>query len=367
MSSDHFGGPSASAPSSQRPVNLPPPRDIISAARARQHGSCPHHHHHGDHIRPSDPRSSTSASTSNPRYQLHQPLVSSLSTRPAYSSSSRSPSSSFIPTQSASSFSHWATQDPFDFVPRPRFRRSVFASPWSLSNSRPSERRANGPPPFAPSPPTSRAGARQFAPPRPITLDNNSDSLAASRTSTTASDSGSEPPAPDNMPPAPRQTRKRRATNDVLSSSPPESPAQSTRSSKRRAAPQRASTSSADKPPEASSSRRPAAAAATRTAPPRRANATKREPAEEPIVFESSDVEEESEYKVIDLVDKDEVPEEAPEPKPEPPKEDNTVKLGAFQCVICMDDVTDLTVTHCGMFICPLPEPNFRKEIGITN
>lgn len=37
-------------------------------------------------------------------------------------------------------------------------------------------------------------------------------------------------------------------------------------------------------------------------------------------------------------------------------KEENgdLVKLSAFQCVICMDDATNLTVTHCGRFLTPL-------------
>jgi len=34
------------------------------------------------------------------------------------------------------------------------------------------------------------------------------------------------------------------------------------------------------------------------------------------------------------------------------PKEDARVKLSAFQCVICMDNVTTLTVTHCGHLFC---------------
>lgn len=86
-------------------------------------------------------------------------------------------------------------------------------------------------------------------------------------------------------------------------------------------------------------------------------------------MFESSDVEEEeSKYQVIDLVDKDEVPEETAEPEPEPPKEDNTVKLGAFQCVICMDDVTDLTVTHCGMsFVLYLNRTSEKRSGSLTN
>jgi E3 ubiquitin-protein ligase RNF5 len=56
-------------------------------------------------------------------------------------------------------------------------------------------------------------------------------------------------------------------------------------------------------------------------------------------------------------VDKDEVPEEVAPPES---KEKNTVKLGTFQCVICMDDVTDLTVTHCGMFV---PSPKSTSEM----
>lgn len=345
MSSLQFGIPSASTSSNHRPIILPPPREIpgLQHRSSAHNHRCPHHHHHHhSQIRPSELRSSTSTSTSTPR---HQPSLSSPSSRPAYSSSSRTSSSSSIPTQSATSFSHWATQDPFDFVPRPR--RSVLTS-WAFSNNRPSERRPpNRPLPFAPSPPTSQSGARQAPRQRPATPDNISSTSPASTASTASTVSDSEPePLITTMPAPTRQTRKRRATNDVPSSSPSESPAPSTRSSKRRA-PQRASTSSADKP-EASSWRE--AAPSKRTAPLPRTG-TKTEPAEELIVFESSDIEEDSGLKVIDLVDKDEVPEEVAEPEP---KEKNTVRLGTFQCVICMDDVTDLTVTHCGMF-CPLP------------
>ncbi|TDZ71818.1 hypothetical protein CTRI78_v001803 [Colletotrichum trifolii] len=48
---------------------------------------------------------------------------------------------------------------------------------------------------------------------------------------------------------------------------------------------------------------------------------------------------------IIDLADSNEVPQEMLAPK-----EDKRIKLSGFQCVICMDDVTGLTVTHCGMF-----------------
>lgn len=47
----------------------------------------------------------------------------------------------------------------------------------------------------------------------------------------------------------------------------------------------------------------------------------------------------------IDLTEVNEVPEELKKPE-----KDNRIKIAAFQCVICMDDVTTLTVTHCGKF-----------------
>lgn len=50
----------------------------------------------------------------------------------------------------------------------------------------------------------------------------------------------------------------------------------------------------------------------------------------------------------IDLSNATEVPKELLVPKA-----DNRVKLGKFQCVICMDDVTALTVTHCGKIAQP--------------
>jgi hypothetical protein len=49
------------------------------------------------------------------------------------------------------------------------------------------------------------------------------------------------------------------------------------------------------------------------------------------------------EYTTIDLTEATDVPEELKKPKV-----DKRVKVSAFQCVICMDDVTGLTLTHCG-------------------
>ncbi|KAI1127797.1 hypothetical protein F5Y10DRAFT_188898 [Nemania abortiva] len=50
---------------------------------------------------------------------------------------------------------------------------------------------------------------------------------------------------------------------------------------------------------------------------------------------------------IVDLSNATEVPAEFMAPKV-----DNRVKIGKFQCVICMDDTTSLTVTHCGHLFC---------------
>lgn len=50
---------------------------------------------------------------------------------------------------------------------------------------------------------------------------------------------------------------------------------------------------------------------------------------------------------VLDLTGTDELPAE-----PQLPPVDNRVKLSKFQCSICMDDATGLTVTHCGHLFC---------------
>ena len=52
----------------------------------------------------------------------------------------------------------------------------------------------------------------------------------------------------------------------------------------------------------------------------------------------------EAEIETVDLCAADKAPADLfPKPKPK-----NEVKLDAFQCVICIDDANDLTVTHCG-------------------
>ncbi|OTA66495.1 hypothetical protein K449DRAFT_402571 [Hypoxylon sp. EC38] len=52
-------------------------------------------------------------------------------------------------------------------------------------------------------------------------------------------------------------------------------------------------------------------------------------------------------HETIDLSNAAEVPKELMAPGV-----DNRVKIGTFQCVICMDDASHLTVTHCGHLFC---------------
>ncbi|KAI0841599.1 hypothetical protein F5Y06DRAFT_194530 [Hypoxylon sp. FL0890] len=52
-------------------------------------------------------------------------------------------------------------------------------------------------------------------------------------------------------------------------------------------------------------------------------------------------------HETIDLSNAAEVPKELMAPGV-----DNRVKIGNFQCVICMDDASHLTVTHCGHLFC---------------
>ncbi|KAK4650456.1 hypothetical protein QC762_707580 [Podospora pseudocomata] len=59
-----------------------------------------------------------------------------------------------------------------------------------------------------------------------------------------------------------------------------------------------------------------------------------------------------NDLEVVDLVDKDVADLTSEEKEKEEDRKKNWVKLSQFQCVICMDDVTDLTVTYCGHLFC---------------
>ncbi|KAI0408590.1 hypothetical protein F4802DRAFT_355712 [Xylaria palmicola] len=95
--------------------------------------------------------------------------------------------------------------------------------------------------------------------------------------------------------------------------------------------------------------RRPSAA----TSPSRPSKARRKNPPNNddslPSPFEEDDLLDVDGHgaETIDLSNATEVPAELMAPKV-----DNRVKIGKFQCVICMDDTTSLTVTHCGHLFC---------------
>ncbi|GKU02924.1 e3 ubiquitin-protein ligase complex slx8-rfp subunit slx8 [Fusarium langsethiae] len=59
------------------------------------------------------------------------------------------------------------------------------------------------------------------------------------------------------------------------------------------------------------------------------------------------DLETNEDYDTVDLTETNEIPDDI-----EKPEKDDRIKLAAFQCVICMDDCNNLTVTHCGHLYC---------------
>ncbi|KAK3191725.1 hypothetical protein K4F52_002149 [Lecanicillium sp. MT-2017a] len=69
-------------------------------------------------------------------------------------------------------------------------------------------------------------------------------------------------------------------------------------------------------------------------------------PTQPPAVVEN-DIVPAEDLATIDLTEATEVPDELRRPEV-----DNRIKISAFQCAICMDDVTALTVTHCGHLFC---------------
>ncbi|KAI1376718.1 hypothetical protein F4677DRAFT_417727 [Hypoxylon crocopeplum] len=75
---------------------------------------------------------------------------------------------------------------------------------------------------------------------------------------------------------------------------------------------------------------------------------TQNHKATSPLAFDDlfGDPVTENDHEAIDLSNATEVPEEFMAPV------DTRVKIGKFQCVICMDDASHLTVTHCGHLFC---------------
>lgn len=227
-------------------------------------------------------------------------------------------------------------------VPRPRLRTGLFPA---------FDARGNSPPPL----PRRRIRPSLFA-------------------SSGPSSSTSPPSSPDNMPPAAASRgRKRRApsdddaivipdSDDIPQSSSPVQVVESRPVKRRNARRTSTTTTSTTLPPRRESAgqcshQAPAAATSTTN---RRPSAVKRQPSStrssvSPSAFNTP----EREDSVVDLVGTDSIPVEPPKPKV-----DNTVKLAKFQCVICMDDCIDITVTHCGMFLSPFLPLSRPVHIG---
>ncbi|KAK6069979.1 hypothetical protein SCUP234_10394 [Seiridium cupressi] len=99
------------------------------------------------------------------------------------------------------------------------------------------------------------------------------------------------------------------------------------------------------------SSRRPSVSTKTRPVKPlpSKRKASKQEDDDDDLFGDSSSVfgKDEGDDEVLDLTGTNEVPAELLKPKV-----DNRVKLNKFQCSICMDNISGLTVTHCGHMFC---------------
>jgi hypothetical protein len=114
----------------------------------------------------------------------------------------------------------------------------------------------------------------------------------------------------------------------------------------------RQSSSTANGPPGVHAQKRRRTSGTTlsrRKSPPRPKNHLSDNPFSDDIdeLPDQAKGEEESLF-VMDLTKPNEGTDDLDAPKEAPP--DNRTKLSAFQCVICMDDVKILTLTHCGKF-----------------
>ncbi|TVY60829.1 E3 ubiquitin-protein ligase complex slx8-rfp subunit slx8 [Lachnellula suecica] len=73
-----------------------------------------------------------------------------------------------------------------------------------------------------------------------------------------------------------------------------------------------------------------------------------------PVMIDLADVEDEEDYKKKKVADAETKAKEkaAAETKKNQDEATKSVKLSDFQCIICMDNPTDLTITHCGHLFC---------------
>ncbi|KAK4175027.1 hypothetical protein QBC36DRAFT_355895 [Triangularia setosa] len=228
------------------------------------------------------------------------------------------PSASATPQRSATRINNPGTNNPFSrtlhrILPPPASRTTPVAPPAGLRVP---------PPPWPRSTPTSK------------TNEESGDSDSA-----------------DNMPTSSRQTRRRSGQQLTLPQAPRASGASSS-SSAATASNQQQSNSSKSQSNQARIAQQAASRRASNASVSAAGSATKRKREEFEFDLDEDDLFADNDVEVIDLVEKD-VPDLTPEEKEKvEDKKENWIKLSQFQCVICMDDVTDLTVTYCGHLFC---------------
>lgn len=87
-------------------------------------------------------------------------------------------------------------------------------------------------------------------------------------------------------------------------------------------------------------------------------------PATTLVIADSDDVfavDDEGEQQLFDLTKDDKLPDELLAKAKEEDEDENSTKLMAFECIICMDSATNLTVTHCGMLSSSLYPARFDR------
>lgn len=197
----------------------------------------------------------------------------------------------------------------------------------------------------SPFPPlSSHAQSTHLPPLQPLEINANMPRLPS--VPTAASRRGRRPSRPSVVDLSSPKTERRSATPSGIDSNAPRAP-----SNRKRSHAAATTTSSQGSPHQRHGS------SATRPNPIKPLKSSRRTSAQdEALSFDTSSISGNDEEEVLDLTGND-MPEELLKPKV-----DNRVKLTKFQCVICMDDVSNLTVTHCGKFLSS-PFPHSHRHI----
>ncbi|KAJ4192181.1 RING-type domain-containing protein [Fusarium falciforme] len=318
-----------------------------------------HHHHHHDHHLASPPRRAAAASTApTQNISTPPPRLPGLSSAPVGLWQGQhfelwSDADQLIDLEDPFSPSHVDVDDPYlAAIINTEFSSPSTYPPFTDSNTRNSQSQGQSQGQGVNQPPTLQASAL----PQPLTY---TDTAAAPRDPSTTCISGPERSTTQLSFSSTNAAAESQSTLRTLDSFDEhdffDSPASSF-SDTMPPALRRTTTAAAGRvaPAHANKRRRTstntAPANPTRTTPRRKSNAMPKDveevlgpkPPRSPI-----DVEPISDLTTIDLTETNDVPEDLKKPE-----KDDRVKIAAFQCVICMDDAANLTVTHCGHLYC---------------